>query len=79
MLTCKRLRTAVLLSAILLVAGLVLETLAQTVTFTAPTDNLALLSAFSAFSVFSALGVLAVTFLASLLPGNAARLNECQH
>jgi ABC-type Na+ efflux pump permease subunit len=73
MLTCKRLRSAVIVSALLLVAGLVLETVAQVTGFAVPTSHLAL------FAVLGAAGVLGITFLASLLPVNARRLRECQH
>ncbi len=73
MLTCKRMRTAVILSALLLVAGLLLETIAQTTLLAIPTSHLAL------FLVLAAALVLAVTFLASLLPGTAERLRGCQH
>jgi hypothetical protein len=73
MLTCKRLRTAVILSALLFVIGLALEVLAQTLILAVPTSHLALLF------VLVAIAVLLVTFLASLLPGTAERLRECQH
>jgi hypothetical protein len=73
MLTCKRLRSAVLVSALLLVLGLILETIAETTPWVIPTTHLALLS------VLTGAGVLAVTFLVSLLPGTARRLAECQH
>lgn len=73
MLNCKRLRAAVLLSAILLVIGLLLEVTAQLTAFAIPTTHLALLS------VLSAALILALTLLVSLLPGTAERLNECMH
>jgi hypothetical protein len=73
MLTCKRLRSAVIVSALLLVAGLVLETVAQVTGFAVPTSHLAL------FAVLGSVGVLGITFLASLLPVNARGLRECQH
>ena len=73
MLTCKRMRNAVILSALLLAAGILLETLAHTVLLAVPTSHLALLL------VLFAAAVLAMTFLASLLPSNAKRLRECQH
>jgi hypothetical protein len=66
-------RTAVLLSAILLVAGVVLEILAQVSAFP-------LVASYSAlFAVLSAVLVLLATTLANLLPGTAQRLSECQH
>ena len=73
MLTCKRLRSAVLVSALLLVLGLILVAIAETTPWVIPTTHLALLS------VLSGAAVLAATFLASLLPGTARRLAECQH
>ena len=73
MLTCKRMRSAVILSAFLLVTGLLLETLAQTIGLAVPTSHLAL------FLVLAAAAVFALTFLASLLPGTADRLRECRH
>lgn len=73
MLTCKRMRTAVISSALLLFAGLVLEALAQFALSAVPTSHLAL------FLVLAAAALFAVTFLASLLPGTAERLRECQH
>ena len=73
MLNCKRMRTAVLSSALLLVAGLLLEVVAQVTTFAIPTTHLALVL------VLSAVLILALTFLASLLPGTAQRLSECRH
>jgi hypothetical protein len=50
-----------------------LEVLAQTLILAVPTSHLALLF------VLVAIAVLLVTFLASLLPGTAERLRECQH
>lgn len=73
MLTCRRLRTAVLLSAIFFVAGLVLGVIAHLTALALPVSHLALLL------VLSAVLVLALTFLASLLPGSARRLSECSH
>jgi hypothetical protein len=73
MLTCKRMRGAVILSALLLLTGLTLETLAQLTGLAVPTSHLAL------FAVLAAAAILALTFFASLLPGSARRLNECQH
>jgi len=73
MLTCKRLRTAVLLSALLLILGLVLEAIAGATPWIVSTTYLAL------FLVLAGVVVLAATFLASLLPGTAKRLSECQH
>ena len=73
MLTCKRLRTAVFLSALLLVAGLILESLVSAI------PALAWFSYMALFLVLGGSLVLGLTFLASLLPGTAKRLAECQH
>jgi hypothetical protein len=73
MLTCHRLRTAVLLSALLLIIGLVLEAIAEATPWSVPTSHLAL------FSVLTAATILGAAFLTSLLPGTARRLAECQH
>jgi hypothetical protein len=73
MLNCQRLRTAIILSALLLALGLVLELISEVTPWSVPTSHLAL------FSVLAAALVLTGTFLASLLPGTARRLSECQH
>ena len=73
MLTCKRMRIAVILSALLLVLGLLLAVLARATPFVVPAVQLALILVLSAGSV------LAGTFLASLFPGTAKRLQECSH
>lgn len=79
MLSCKRMQTIVIASAIALIVGIVLEIAVQMVTFRLPSAAPAVLSALAAFSVLFALGSLGVTFLASLLPGFAKRLTDCQH
>ena len=79
MLTCKRMRNILMMSAILLILGFVLEIVVQTVSFAVPSITPAVLSALAASSVLIALTLLTVTFLASLLPGTARRLSECQH
>jgi len=71
--TCNRMRSAVVLSAFLLVFGLLLAVLAQGVPFVVTLSQIAL------FLVLTAAVVLAVTFLASLFPGAAERLKECRH
>lgn len=73
MLTCKRMRTAVILSALLLLLGLVLEAVAEATLFAVPTSHLALLV------VLAAVALLALTVLASLLPGTAEHLKKCAH
>lgn len=73
MLTCKRMRASVLLSALLLLLGVVLEVLAETTLLGVSMNLLALLV------VLAAVAVLGLTFLASLLPGTADRLKECVH
>ena len=72
MLTCQRLRAAVLLSAFLLIVGLVLEFTGRSLAFPAPVMALAL------FSGLAALALLAMTFVTALLPGSARRLAECR-
>jgi hypothetical protein len=74
MLTCRTLRGAVLTSAILLVVAWAAELTAQygwlpTVT----TGYLGLVL------ILAAVAVLGGTFLLSLLPGIARRLDECEH
>jgi hypothetical protein len=73
MLTCERMRTAVILSALLLVFGLLLAALARAIPILAPAAQIAL------FLVLAAMFVLGLTFLASLFPGTAERLKECIH
>lgn len=73
MLTCKRMRNAVLLSAFLLVVGLVLQTLVETLPVAVPATYLALML------VLAAALVLALTLLASWTPGTSERLRECWH
>ena len=73
MLTCTRLRNAVITSGLLLVAGVVLETLGQIPMLAVPCCYLAL------FSILAAAALLILTFLASLVPSEARRLKECQH
>ena len=73
MLTCKRMRIAVILSALLLVLGLLLAVLVWAMPFVVSAAQIALLLVLSAGSV------LAGTFLASLFPGAAKRLQECSH
>lgn len=73
MLTCTRLRTAVFLSALLLVLGLALEVIAGTTPWFVAITYLAL------FIVLFGAILLASVFLVSLFPGTARRLSECQH
>jgi hypothetical protein len=63
----------VLVSALLLVLGLVLGVVAETTPWVIPTTHLALLF------VLGGAAVLAITFLASLIPGTAKHLINCQH
>lgn len=72
-LTCRRMRSAVLGSAALLVAGLVLETVAQLTGMGVPMSHLALLL------VLGAVLVLGFTLLWSLTPRAARTLRECVH
>lgn len=73
MLTCKRMRNAVVLSVFLLIAGLLLQALAGTALAAVAASHLALAL------VLAAAVVLALTFATSLLPGASERLRECRH
>jgi hypothetical protein len=74
MLTCRSLRGTVLTSGLLLIAAWTLEFLAQHTSF-APVSI-----SYIAFLLLIAAPVLLIaTVLRSLLPANAARLNECNH
>lgn len=73
MLTCSSMRAAVILSAILLTAGLLLGVVAVATPLAVPTSQFALLL------VLSGAAVLAATFLAALIPGVSRRLDECRH
>lgn len=73
MLTCARLRTSVLTSGALLVTGIVLGGIGQVPIVSIPCCYLSL------FSILAGVALLVLTFLISLLPSEARRLNECQH
>lgn len=73
MLTCTRLRTAVVSSALLLLVGFVLQFFAEATPFAVPMSHLALLV------VLAAIGILVLTFITSLLPGTSDRLKKCMH
>jgi hypothetical protein len=73
MLTCKRMRTAVILSALLLLLGVVLKMLVDASLLAGPMSHLAWLV------MLAAAAILALTFLASLLPGSGKSLKECLH
>ena len=74
MLTCKNLRGAVMTSGLLLIAAWIVEMLA--VSTVLPTVT----TAYAGFILLLvAAGVLVGTFLLSLLPVNAHRLNGCEH
>jgi hypothetical protein len=73
MLNCSSMRAAVILSAALLMLGVLLGLVAVTTPFVVPASQLSLLL------VLAGAAVLAATFLAALLPGVARRLDECQH
>jgi len=72
MLTCQRLRRAVLLSAALFLMGLILEIIAPW--FSSPV----LVMALSLVSSLAAVGVLGITLFTAMLPGEALRLSECR-
>jgi hypothetical protein len=73
MFTCRSMRVAVILSALLLVGGLGLGVTAMSTPLVIPTTQLSLLL------VLAGALVLSITFFASLLPPVARRLDECQH
>ena len=73
MLNCSSMRAAVILSAALLMLGVLLGLVAVTTPFVVPASQLSLLL------VLAGAAVLAATFLAALLPGVARRLDKCQH
>jgi hypothetical protein len=73
MLTCARLRTSVLTSGALLAIGIVLGGIGQVPMLCVHSCYLSL------FSILAAVALLVLTFLISLLPSEARRLNECQH
>jgi hypothetical protein len=72
-LTCKLMRSAVLVSAALLVAGGSIEVLAQMTSFAVPTSHLALLA------VLASAGVVLIAFVVGLMPARLTHLDECQH
>ena len=74
MLTCGSLRGAILTSGLLLVAAWVVEGLATSGIFPSVTTGY-----FGLVLMLLAAAILGVTFLLSLLPVNARRLNGCEH
>lgn len=66
-------RTSVILSALFLVAGFLLEIMGEAIPVAVATAHLGM------FFMLAAATLLVLTFLASLLPGTAKRLRECQH
>jgi len=73
MFTCRSMRAAVILSALLLVGGVGLGLIAMSTPLVIPTTQLSLLL------VLAGALVLSTTFFASLLPAVARRLDECRH
>jgi zinc transporter ZupT len=73
MFNCRTMRSAVILSALLLGVGVVLGALALVAPFPAFAAQLSLLL------VLAAALLLAVTFVTALLPGMARRMDECRH
>ena len=71
--TCKLMRSAVLASATLLVTGILMEVLAQTMSFPVTANLLAILA------VLASPAIMLVAFLVGLLPGRLTHLDECQH
>lgn len=70
---CRTMRAAVIMSGLLLVAGLMLGAIAMWTPFTVPTSQLSLML------VLSAALLLAVTFVVALIPGVSRHLDECRH
>jgi hypothetical protein len=73
MLSCSSMRVAVILSATLLILGVLLGLVALTTPLVVPASQ------FSLLLVLAGAVVLTATFLAALLPGVSRRLDECQH
>jgi|GEM_PF-1704764 len=73
LINCRTMRAAVILSALLLAAGVLLGILAMTTPLSIPTSQLALML------VLSAALLLAVTFLVALIPGVSRHMDECRH
>jgi hypothetical protein len=71
--TCERMRTAVILSALLLLLGIVLEKLVEASLLAGTMGQLALLL------MLAGAVLLALTFLVSVLPGSGKSLRECLH
>ncbi len=73
LINCRTMRGAVMLSAALLGAGVLLGVVAMTTPLSIPTSQLALVL------VLSAALLLAVTFLVALVPGVSRHMDECRH
>ncbi len=73
MFNCRSMRVAVILSGLLLAAGLMLGLFALAAPLTMPFTQLALML------VLAAVAVLSVVFIDALLPGADQRLDGCQH
>ena len=71
--TCTTMRTAVSVSLILLVSGLLLEFFTVKAVFPIPLSYLAILA------VLASAALLAVIFILALIPAIARRLDGCQH
>lgn len=70
---CRTMRSAVILSAVLLATGVLLGAIAMITPLAIPTSQLALVL------VLSAALLLTVTFLVALIPGVSRRMDECRH
>jgi hypothetical protein len=70
---CRTMRAAVMMSGLLLAAGVLLGLIAVVTPFSVPTSQLSLML------VLASALLLAVTFIAALVPGAARRMDECQH
>lgn len=73
MISCTALRSTVVLSAGLLVSGILLLLLAETTGLPVPTAHLALLA------VFGGVLTLALAFVIAVMPGTRHALDNCEH
>ncbi|WP_295882526.1 hypothetical protein [uncultured Thiohalocapsa sp.] len=73
MFNCRSMRAAVIVSGLLLAAGLLLGLLAVSAPLTMPYTQTALML------VLAGAAVLSVAFIDALLPGADQRLDGCQH
>ena len=73
MISCTALRSTVVLSATLLLGGILLLAIAETAGLPIPTAHLAL------FAVLGGAGTLAAALFFAILPGTRHRFDNCEH